>query len=99
MGLIPNICTHEVSLTVITSILRTTYEASAKVDLPPSRLLLLLTTSDGGDLREYTYGSVTTPPVKSVQSLFLGWTLTQIAEFLQKNTENAAVRSDYVPCR
>ncbi|GIJ81666.1 hypothetical protein Asppvi_000165 [Aspergillus pseudoviridinutans] len=89
MSLIPVICTHEVSPTVITSILSTAYEASSKVDSPPS--LILVTTADPAELQRYTYGSVTKPPVESLQYPFLGWDIGKIAQFLQENASNTVV--------
>ncbi|KAF7173099.1 hypothetical protein CNMCM5623_005345 [Aspergillus felis] len=89
MSLIPIICTHEVSPTVITSILSTAYEASRKIDSPPS--LILVTTADPAELQKYTYDSVTKPPVESLQYPFLGCDIGKIAQFLQENASNTVV--------
>ncbi|GFF57958.1 hypothetical protein IFM62136_03620 [Aspergillus lentulus] len=89
MSLIPIICTHEVSPTVITSILSTAYEASINIDSPPS--LILIMTADAGELKKYTYDSITMPPVESLQYPFLGWDIGKIAHFLQENAANTVV--------
>ncbi|OQD67411.1 hypothetical protein PENDEC_c037G07109 [Penicillium decumbens] len=83
MSLIPIICTHEVSSSVLTSVLSTAYDASSKIDSPPS--LILVTTADAAELQKYTKDSVTKPPVESLQYPFLGWDIGKIAQFLQKN--------------
>lgn len=59
------------------------------MDSPPT--LLLLTEGDGNTLRQYTYDSVSQPPVDSFQSPFLGWELEKIAEFLSENTRGTVV--------
>ncbi|KAL4903976.1 hypothetical protein BDW74DRAFT_154947 [Aspergillus multicolor] len=89
MSLIPIICTHEVSSKVLSSILSTAYEAASQIDSPPS--LILLTTSDGDELRKYTKDSVTNPPVESFQSPFLDWKHKDIAKFLQENTSKTVI--------
>ncbi|PKX92367.1 uncharacterized protein P174DRAFT_372824 [Aspergillus novofumigatus IBT 16806] len=89
MSLIPIICTHEVSPTVITSILSTAYEASSKIDSPPS--LILIMTADAAELQKYTEDSVTMPPVESLQYPFLGWDIGKIAEFLQEDASETVV--------
>ncbi|EAL89391.1 conserved hypothetical protein [Aspergillus fumigatus Af293] len=75
MSLIPIICTHEVSPTVITSILSTAYKAS----------------TDAAELQDYTDDSVTKLPVESLQYPFLGWDIGKIAQFLQENTSDTIV--------
>ncbi|KEY81503.1 hypothetical protein BA78_8012 [Aspergillus fumigatus] len=75
MSLIPIICTHEVSPTVITSILSTAYKAS----------------TDAAELQEYTDDSVTKLPVESLQYPFLGWDIGKIAQFLQENASDTIV--------
>ncbi|KAL4786981.1 hypothetical protein BJX76DRAFT_354596 [Aspergillus varians] len=89
MSLIPIICTHEVPPPIISSILSKAYEASDKIDSPPS--LLLLTTADGDELRKHTKDSVTKPPVDAFQSPFLGWDISRIATFLQDNAQKTVV--------
>ncbi|KAF7137110.1 hypothetical protein CNMCM5793_007174 [Aspergillus hiratsukae] len=89
MSLIPIICTHEVSPTVITSILSTAYEASSKIDSPPS--LILVMTANAAELRKYTEDSVTMPPVESLQYPFLGWDIGKVAQFLQENALDTVV--------
>ncbi|GIC90511.1 uncharacterized protein Aud_006945 [Aspergillus udagawae] len=89
MSLISIICTHEVSPTVITSVLSTAYEASSKIDSPPS--LILVMTADAAELQKYTKDSVTKPPIESLQYPFLGWDLGKIAQFLQENASNTVL--------
>ncbi|KAG2416569.1 hypothetical protein HFD88_007784 [Aspergillus terreus] len=85
MSLVPIICTYE----VLTSVLSTAYDASSKVDSPPS--LILVTTADAAELQKYTKDSVTKPPVESVQYPFLGWDIGKIAQFLQENAPRAVL--------
>ncbi|RHZ45473.1 uncharacterized protein CDV56_104071 [Aspergillus thermomutatus] len=85
MSLIPIICTHE----VITSVLSTAYEASSKIDSPPS--LILVMTANAAELQKYTKDSVTKPPVESLQYPFLGWDIGKIAQFLQENASKTVV--------
>ncbi|KAH1335134.1 hypothetical protein KXV68_003398 [Aspergillus fumigatus] len=89
MSLIPIICTHEVSPTVITSILSTAYKASSVIDSPPN--LIVIMTADAAELQEYTDDSVTKLPVESLQYPFLGWDIGKIAQFLQENTSDTIV--------
>ncbi|RAL12494.1 uncharacterized protein BO97DRAFT_405440 [Aspergillus homomorphus CBS 101889] len=89
MSLIPIICTHEVSSTVIASILSKAYETARKIDSPAS--LLLLTTTSAADLQQYTEGSATKPPVASSPYPFLCWDIGKIARFLCENASMTVV--------
>ncbi|KAL4751920.1 hypothetical protein BDW72DRAFT_79555 [Aspergillus terricola var. indicus] len=89
MSLIPIICTHEVSPVVLSTILSIAYEASSKINSPPT--LLLLTTADGDDLRKYKKESVTKPPIDTFQSPFLGWDVNKAAQFIQENASKTVV--------
>ncbi|KAL4920028.1 hypothetical protein BDW62DRAFT_177428 [Aspergillus aurantiobrunneus] len=91
MSLVPIICTHEVSHITLAHILSKAYQFSTDIDSPPT--LLLLTTSNPCDLRQYTCDSVTNPPVGKFHSPFLGWRLARIAKFLEKNTEGTVVNA------
>ncbi|KAL5365023.1 hypothetical protein BJX96DRAFT_158423 [Aspergillus floccosus] len=90
MSHVPIICTYEVSSTVLTSVLWTAYDASSKIDSPPS--LILVMTADAAKLQKHTKDSVITkPPFESLQYPFLGWDIGKISQFLQENASKTAL--------
>lgn len=75
---------------MISSILTTAYNASEKIDSPPS--LVLLSESNRDALLQYTYNSVSQPPIEgSFESPFLGWEIEKIAGFLNENAQGTVV--------
>ncbi|KAJ5779355.1 hypothetical protein N7457_007075 [Penicillium paradoxum] len=76
-------------LSFITSVLSTAYEASSKIDSPPS--LILVTTANAAGLQKGTKDSVTKPPVKSLQYPFLSRDIGKITYFLPENVSKTVV--------
>ncbi|KAL4791509.1 hypothetical protein BDV19DRAFT_392987 [Aspergillus venezuelensis] len=83
MPLIALLCTAKVPPATLSSNLTRAYEASKAINSPPN--LVLLTSSNTDELRGYTPDSITIPPIDGhTEYPFLGWTITQLASFLDR---------------
>ncbi|KAL4958776.1 uncharacterized protein BDV14DRAFT_27740 [Aspergillus stella-maris] len=86
------LCTAKIPPTTLSPILSRAYKASERIHSSPN--LFLLTTKDEDESQRYLADSITIPPIEGyIESPFLGWTVTQLASFLDGYASNTVIDS------